>query len=39
MKQPRLVISLVVLALSLVSVANAQESSLSVEGATTIQAA
>ena len=39
MKQPRLVVSLLVLALSLASVADAQESSLSVEGATTIQAA
>ncbi len=39
MKQLRLVVSLVVLALSLASVANAQESPLSVEGATTIQAA
>ncbi len=39
MKQVRLVVSLVVLARSLASVANAQESPLSVEGATTIQAA
>ncbi len=39
MKQPRLVVSLAVLALSLASVADAQESPLSVEGATTIQAA
>ncbi len=39
MKQHRLVVSVAVLALSLASVANAQESPLSVEGATTIQAA
>ena len=39
MKQLRLVVSLVVLALSLASVADTQESPLSVEGATTIQAA
>ncbi len=39
MKQVRLVVSLAVLALSLASVADAQESPLNVEGATTIQAA
>ncbi len=39
MKQLRLVVSLVVLALSLASVVDAQESPLRVEGATTIQAA
>ncbi len=39
MKQLRLVVSLVVLALSLASVADTQESPLRVEGATTIQAA
>ncbi len=39
MKQLRLVVSLVVLALSLACVADAQESPLSVEGATTVQAA
>ncbi len=39
MKQLRLVVSVAISALSLASVANAQESPLSVEGATTIQAA
>ncbi len=39
MKQIRLVVSLLVLALSLASVVDAQESPLRVEGATTIQAA
>jgi len=39
MKQLGLVVALAVLALSLASVADAQESPLNVEGATTIQAA